>query len=38
MEIRRPYLSWLPLDGGQRDHDLREVFNGLRWLVRSDAA
>jgi transposase len=26
------------LDSGQRDHDLREVFNGLRWLVRSGAA
>jgi transposase len=27
-----PYLSLLPLDAGQGDHDLREVFNGLRWL------
>jgi transposase len=32
-----PYLSLLPLDAGQRDHDLREVFNGLRWLGRRGA-
>jgi transposase len=33
-----PSLSLLPLDARHRDHDLREVFNGLRWLVRSGAA
>lgn len=37
-EFVAPYLSLLPLDAGQRHHDLREVFNGLRWLVRSGAA
>jgi transposase len=33
-----PYLSLLPLDARQRDHELREIFNGLRWLVRSGTA
>ena len=32
-----PYLVLLPLDAEQRKHDLREVFNALRWLVRSGA-
>jgi len=32
-----PYLSLLPLDAAQREHSLREVFNALRWLVRSGA-
>jgi transposase len=32
-----PYLTLLPEDAGQRRHDLREVFNGLRWLVRAGA-
>ena len=32
-----PYLTLLPLDAGQRTHDLREVFNALRWLVRAGA-
>ncbi len=32
-----PYLTLLPLDAAQRTHDLREVFNGLRYLVRSVA-
>ncbi|MGH7654623.1 MAG: IS5 family transposase [Gemmatimonadaceae bacterium] len=30
-----PYLTLLPLDAGQRQHDLREVFNALRLLVRT---
>lgn len=30
-----PYLTLFPLDAGQRRHDLREVFNALRWLVRA---
>ena len=30
-----PYLVLLPLDAGQRRHDLREVFNALRWIVRA---
>ena len=25
-----PYLSLLPPDAGQREHSLREVFNGIR--------
>ena len=36
-EFVAPYLSLLPLDAGQREHDLREVFNALRWLIRSGA-
>ncbi|HEX2173826.1 MAG TPA: IS5 family transposase, partial [Dehalococcoidia bacterium] len=32
-----PYLTLLPEDAGQREHDLREVFNGLRWIVRAGA-
>lgn len=30
-----PYLTLLPLDAAQRHHDLREVFNALRLLVRT---
>jgi transposase len=29
-----PYLSLLPEECGQRRHDLREVFNGLRYVVK----
>ncbi len=29
-----PYLTLLREDAGQREHSLREVFNGLRWIVR----
>jgi transposase len=32
-----PYLSLLAPDAGQRKHDLRAVFNALRWLVRTGA-
>src|SRR6266571_1789125 len=32
-----PYLTLLPLDADQRTHDLREVFNAVRWLVRAGA-
>lgn len=32
-----PYLSLLPEDAGQRHYELREVFNGLRWMVRTGA-
>lgn len=32
-----PYLTLMTEDAPQRDHPLREVFNGLRWLVRSGA-
>ncbi len=30
-----PYLTLMKEDAPQRDHSLREVFNGLRWMVRS---
>src|SRR5918993_1525731 len=30
-----PYLTLLPEDAGQREHPLREVFNGLRYVVRN---
>src|SRR5215218_1027783 len=33
-----PYLALLREDSKQRDHDLREVFNGLRYIVRTGAA
>src|SRR3954454_7394107 len=33
-----PYLALLRESSGQRDHDLREVFNGLRYIVRTGAA
>jgi transposase len=32
-----PYLTLMREDAPQRDHSLREVFNGLRWIVRSGA-
>ena len=31
------YLTLIRLDSEQRQHDLRAVFNALRWLVRSGA-
>ena len=33
-----PYLTLLPEGAGQREHSLREVFNGLRYLVRYGVA
>lgn len=30
-----PYLTLMTPDAPQRSHDLREVFNALRWLVRT---
>ncbi len=30
-----PHLALIREDAPQRDHDLREVFNGLRWIVRT---
>ena len=30
-----PYLTLMREDAPQRDHELREVFNGLRYLVRA---
>ncbi len=38
MGLRGPYLSLLPEDAGQRQYELREVFNGLRSLVRTGAS
>ena len=32
-----PYLTLMTEDAPQRQHPLREVFNGLRWLVRAGA-
>ncbi|MFN0010391.1 MAG: IS5 family transposase [Phycisphaerales bacterium] len=33
-----PYLTLMREDAPQREHDLREVFNALRWLVRTGAS
>jgi len=30
-----PYLTLMKHSAPQRDHDLREVFNALRWVVRT---
>ncbi len=32
-----PYLSLMTQDAPQREYPLREVFNGLRWMVRAGA-
>ena len=32
-----PYLTLMTADAPQRRHDLREVFNALRWIVRAGA-
>jgi len=32
-----PYLTLMSEDAPQREHSLREVFNGLRWIVRTGA-
>jgi transposase len=32
-----PYLTLMSEDAPQRDHSLREVFNGLRYIVRTGA-
>src|ERR671931_1717603 len=32
-----PYLTLMREDAPQREHSLREVFNGLRWIVRAGA-
>ena len=33
-----PYLTLMREDAPQRDHDLREVFTGLRWVVERSFA
>ena len=37
MGVRRPLLTLLPEDAGQRRYPLREVLNGLRYLIKSGA-
>ena len=32
-----PYLILMKEDAPQRDHELRAVFNGLRWIIRTGA-
>ena len=32
-----PYLTLMKEEAPQREHSLREVFNGLRWIVRTGA-
>src|ERR687885_1535411 len=32
-----PYLTLLPEEAGQREHSLREVFNGLGYIVKTGA-
>lgn len=36
-DLLAPYLTLMRDDAPQREHDLREVFNALRWLVRTGA-
>jgi transposase len=33
-----PYLTLLPEVAGQREHSLREVFDGLRYLIKTGAS
>jgi len=33
-----PYLALMRENAPQREHPLREVFNGLRWLIRAGAS
>ena len=33
-----PYLTLVREDAPQRTHDIREVFNALRWIVRAGAS
>ena len=32
-----PYVTPMEEDAPQKEHSLREVFNGLRWIVRAGA-
>ncbi|CAN5831000.1 MAG: IS5 family transposase [Gemmatimonadetes bacterium] len=32
-----PYLALIREDAPQREHSLREIFNGMRWIVRTGA-
>jgi len=33
-----PYLTLMTEDAPQREHPLREIFNGLRWIVRAGSS
>jgi len=33
-----PYVRLMREDAPQREHELREVFNGARWVIRAGAA
>lgn len=33
-----PYVTLMTEEAPQRTHSLREVLNGLRWIVRAGAA
>lgn len=33
-----PYLTLMTQEAPQREHSLREVFNGLRWIIRAGAS
>ena len=33
-----PYLALIREDAPQRTHELREVFDALRWIVRAGAS
>ena len=37
-EFVAPYLTLMREDAPQRDYELREVFNGVRWMVRGGAS
>jgi transposase len=37
MGLGRPYLSLLPQTAAQRHHDLRDIFNAVRYIVRTGA-
>jgi transposase len=36
-EFVLPYLTLMRLDAPQREHDLRDVFDALRWMARAGA-
>ncbi len=36
-EFVAPYLTLMRLEAPQRKHDLREIFNALRWIMRAGA-
>ncbi len=36
-ELLRPYLTLMKEDAPQREHSLRDVFNGLRWMTKGGA-